>query len=248
MSDTPEQTPQNPSPAKPESAPNTPPPAQPDAAADAASQTRADYQRAAQDAMHKAQAAAKDAFATFRKLIYNPVGALPEAYRDLEGPQAIGVGLVFALVAVVCLLISGGGVLSMVGGGMMSMGFKGFLIGLGTTLGAAVGIAAGSWLSRLIFRGEGSLAFDIFIGGAALLPIGLGTLVTYLLSVVGIGGPIGQLPMLVGMSLMVLVVFTGLARVAGIKEGLASYLVAGVLAVGMLVAYLMARMLVGVLY
>ncbi|MGE4073335.1 MAG: hypothetical protein AB7E72_19360 [Lysobacterales bacterium] len=236
MSDTPEQTPQN------------PPPAQPEANSDSASQTRADYQRAAQEAMNKAQAAAKDAFATFRKLIYNPVGALPEAYRDLEAPQAIGVGLVFAVVAVVCLLVSGGGALSMVGGGMMSMGFKGFLVGLGTTLGAAVGIGAGSWLSRLIFRGEGNLAFDIFIGGAALLPIGLGTLVTYLLSVVGIGGPIGQLPLLVGMSLMVLVVFTGLARVAGIKEGLASYLVAGVLAVGMLVAYLMTRLMVGMLY
>lgn len=238
MSDTPEQAPQNPPPPTPaESAPQQ-----------ATSQARADYQRAAQEAMHSAKAAAKDAFATFRKLIYNPVGALPEAYRDLEGPQAIGVGLVFAVVAVVCLLVSGGGVLSMVGGGAMSMGFKGFLIGLGTTLGGAVGIGAGSWLSRLIFRGEGSLSFDIFIGGAALLPIGLGTLVTYLLGVVGIGGPIGQLPMLVGMSLMVLVVFTGLARVAGIKEGLASYLVAGVLAVGMLAAYLMARMMFGMLY
>ena len=236
MSDTPEQAPQ------------TPPPTQPDASTPAAAAPRADYQRAAQDAMHTAKAAAKDAFATLRKLVYNPVGALPEAYRDLEGPQAIGVGLVGAVVAVICLLISGGGVLSRVGGGAMSMGFKGFLIGLGTTLGAAVGIAAGSWLSRLLCRGEGNLAFDIFIGGAALLPIGLGTLVTYLLGVVGIGGPIGQLPMLVGMSLMVLVVFTGLARVAGIKEGLASYLVAGVLAVGMLVAYLMARITVGVLY
>jgi hypothetical protein len=227
MSETPEQ--------QPEPAAAPPPP-------------RPDYQRAAQDAMHSAKAAAKDAFATFRKLIYNPVGALPEAYRDLEGPQAIGVGLVFAVVAVICLLLSGGGALSMVGGGAVSMGFKGFLIGLGTTLGAAVGIAAGSWLSRLVFRGEGNLAFDIFIGGAALLPIGLGTLVSYLLGVMGIGGPIGQLPMLVGMSLMVLVVFTGLARVAGLKEGLASYLVAAVLAVGMLVAYLMARMLFGVLY
>lgn len=235
MSDSPHQAPLNPPPTPPDSKAATPP-------------RNADYQRAAQDAMHTAKAAAKDAFATLRKLVYNPVGALPEAYRDLEAPQAIGVGLIFAVVAVICLLISGGGALSMFSGGMMSMGFKGFLIGLGTTLGAAVGIAAGSWLSRLLLRGEGNLAFDIFIGGAALLPIGLGTLATFLLNKIGIGGPIGQLPMLVGMSLMVLVVFTGLARVAGIKEGLASYLVAGVLAAGMLVAYLMARLLVGVLY
>lgn len=214
----------------------------------AAPPPRTDYQRAAQEAMHSAKAAARDAFATFMKLIYNPVGALPEAYSALAPAQAIGVGVVFAVVAVICLLISGGGVLAMASGGMMSMGFKGFLIGLGTTLGAAVGIAAGTWLSRLLCRGEGNLAFDIFIGGAALLPIGLGTLASYLLGVVGIGGPIGQLPMLIGLSLMVLVVFTGLARVAGIKEGLASYLVAGVLAAGMLIAYLIGRLLVGILY
>lgn len=55
-------------------------------------------------------------------------------------------------------------------------------------------------------------------------------------------------PLLVGLSLTVLVVFTGLARVAGIKEGLASYLVAGVLAAGMLVANLITRLLVGVMY
>lgn len=209
---------------------------------------RADYQRAAQDAIQTAKAAAKDAFATFMKLIYNPVGALPEAYAALAPTQAIGVGVVFAVVAVVCLLVSGGGVLSMVGGGALSLGFKGFVIGLGATLGAAAGIAAGSWLSRLLLRGEGNLAFDIFIGGATLLPLGLGTLASYLLGVVGISGVIGQLPMLIGLSLTVLVVFTGLARVAGIKEGLASYLVAGVLAAGMLVAYLITRVLVGVLY
>lgn len=209
---------------------------------------RADYQRAAQDAMQTAKAAAKDAFATFMKLIYNPVGALPEAYAALAPAQAIGVGIVFAVVAVGCLLVSGGGVLSMVGGGALSLGFKGFLIGLGATLGAAAGIAAGSWLSRLLLRGEGNLAFDIFIGGATLLPLGLGTLASYLVGVVGIGGVIGQLPLLVGLSLTVLVVFTGLARVAGIKEGLASYLVAGVLAAGMLVANLITRLLVGVMY
>lgn len=211
-------------------------------------QQRPDYQRAAQDAVQTAKAAAKDAIATFMKLIYNPVGALPDAYGALRPAQAIGVGVVFAVVAVICLLISGGGVLSMVGGGALSLGFKGFLIGLGATLGAAAGIGAGSWLSRMAFRGEGNLAFDIFIGGATLLPLGLGTLASYLLGVIGIGGVIGQLPNLVGLSLTVLVVFTGLARVSGIKEGLASYLVAGVLAAGILAAYFITRILAGVLY
>ena len=60
--------------------------------------------------------------------------------------------------------------------------------------------------------------------------------------------PAPNRPLLVSLSLTVLVVFTGLARVAGIKEGLASYLVAGDLAAGMLVANLITRLLVGVMY
>ncbi len=207
-----------------------------------------DYQRAAQDALARSKAAAQDAFSTFMKLIYNPVGALPEAYRSLAPPQAIGVGVVFIVVAVILLLIAGGGVFSMLGGGYFSMGFKGFLMGLFIMLGVAAGIAAGSFLSRTIFRGEGNLAFDIFLGGAALLPLAIGAFLSYLLGVIGISGPIGQLPMLVGFSLMILVIFTGLNRVAGLKEGLSSYLVAVVLAVGMLLGYLIGKLLGGVLF
>jgi len=209
----------------------------------------AEYQRAAQDALARSKLAAQDAFSTFMKLIYNPVGALPEAYRSLAPPQAIGVGIVFIVVAVICMMVAGGGVMSMLGGGFgMSMGFKGFLMGLGITLGVAAGIALGSFLARTVFRGEGNFAFDIFIGGAALLPVGLGALVTYLLSLIGISGVIGQLPMLVGFSLMILVIFTGLARVAGLKEGLSSYLVAVVLSVGLLLGYLVGRMLGSILF
>ncbi len=208
-----------------------------------------DYQRTAQEALNRSKAAAQDAFSTFMKLIYNPVGALPEAYRSLAPPQAIGVGVVFIVVAVICMMIAGGGVMSMLGGGFgMSMGFKGFLMGLCITIGVAVGIALGSFLARTVFRGEGNFAFDIFIGGAALLPLGLGVLVSYLLSLIGISGVIGQLPMLVGFSLMILVIFTGLARVAGLKEGLSSYLVAVVLSVGLLLGYLVGRMLGAMLY
>lgn len=208
-----------------------------------------DYQRAAQDALARSKAAAQDALSTFMKLIYNPVGALPEAYRSLAPPQAIGVGIVFIVVAVICLLITGGGVGSMFGFGFTSsMGFKGFLLGLGVMLGVAAGIAAGSFLARTVFRGEGNLSFDIFLGGAALLPLALGTLGSYLLGLIGIGAPIGQLPMLVGFSLMILVIFTGLARVAGLKEGLSSYLVAVVLSVGILAGYLIGRMLLGMLF
>lgn len=204
---------------------------------------RADYQRAAQDAMSSAKAAAQDALGTFMKLIYNPVGALPDAYRSLSPTQAIGVGVVFAVVAVVCLLIAGQSLTGMFTGALGISGFKAFLLGLGTTLAAVAGIALGSWLCRLLLRGEGNLSFDVFLGGAALLPLGLGVLASYLLSAIGIGGVIGQLPLLIGISLTILVLFTGLSRIAGIKEGLASYLVAAVLSCGLFAAYLVGRVL-----
>lgn len=230
MNDTPEQTPQE-----------TPEP------------PRHEYQdaakKAAQEAATKAKEAARDALGVFMKLIYNPIGALPDAYRSLAPPQAIGVGIVFAVVAVVCLLFAGRGVVGLLMGGIGGVvGFKGFILALFTTLAGAAGIAAGSLLARMVFRGEGNLAFDVFLGGAALLPIGLGVLLSYLLAVIGISGPVGQLPALVGLSLTILVIFTGLGRVAGIKEGVASYLVAVVLAIGMLAAWLVGRLVGGVLY
>lgn len=209
---------------------------------------RPDYQRAAQDAMSSAKAAAQDAFGTFMKLIYNPVGALPDAYRSLAPTQAIGVGVVFVVVAVVCLMISGQSAASALIGGLGIPGFKGFLLGLGTTLGMAAGIAVGSCVCRLVLKGQGNLAFDIFLGGAALLPIGIGVLGSYLLGVVGIGFPIGALPTLIGFALTILVIFTGLGRIAGIAEGLSSYLVAAVLASGLSVAYLVARIFGKVLF
>jgi len=201
--------------------------------------------------MDRAKVAAQDALQTFMKLIYNPVGALPDAYSALPGQKAIAVGIVFCVAFTLCMVFAGGTIISALTGGfgsMGSMGFKGFLLVLFTSLAFGAGVGIGNYLARLAFKGQGAVSFDVFLGGATLLPIGIGALVSSLLGLIGIGGIIGQLPAMVGACLGILVLFTGLNRIAGIKEGPSSYLVAAVLTVGGFCAYLVARMLVSVLF
>lgn len=206
------------------------------------------YQRGAQDAVTAAKAAAQDAFKVFMQLIYNPVGAMPSAFASLSSNQAMAVGGVFAAVFTVCLLLGGTGMLSMAGIPSMGFGFKEFAMLLLVSFGFAAGVAAGNYLTRLVFKGQGSLSFDIFSGGAALLPLGLGLLATTIVGLVGVTGSIGSVPSMIGGCLMVLVLFTGLTRVAHINEGPASYSVGAILVVGSIAAYLIGRVCLKIFY
>ena len=207
------------------------------------------FQRGAQDAVTAAKAAAQDAFKVFMQLIYNPVGAMPGAFASLNPNQAMAVGGVFAAVFTLCLLFGGSGILSMMPIPFgANIGFKGFLLLLLTSFGFAAGIAAGNYLTRLAFKGQGSLSFDIFSGGAALLPLGLGFLASAILAMIGVTGAIGSVPTMIGGCLMVLVLFTGLTRVAHINEGPASYSVGAILVMGSIVAYFIGQICSKILY
>jgi len=234
--------PDSPDKANPPNPPNSPP---------SPSQSQ-NFQRGAQDAVIAAKAAAQDAFKVFMQLIYNPVGAMPGAFASLSSNQAMAVGGVFAAVFTLCLLFGGSGMMAMAGipiGSMSSnLGFKGFLVSLLASFGFAAGVAGGNFLARLALKGQGSLSFDIFSGGAALLPLGLGLLASSILSVIGITGAIGSVPTMIGGCLLVLVLFTGLTRVANINEGPASYSVGVILVVGVMAAYLIGRACVKILY
>ncbi len=198
------------------------------------------------------------------QLIYNPVGAMPGAFASLNPNQAMAVGGVFAAIFTLCLLFAGSGIaavftlcLLFAGSGIAAMlpfpvhsgiGFRGFLLTLLISFGFAAGVAAGNYLTRLSFKGQGSLSFDIFSGGAALLPLGLGLLVSAILAMVGVSGAIGSVPTMIGGCLMVLVLFTGLTRVANINEGPASYSVGAILVLGSIAAYVIERIFVSILY
>jgi hypothetical protein len=198
---------------------------------------QSDYQRHAQEALAQVRAASQNALKTFMTLIYNPVGALPGAYNALPGGAALGVGIVFMVVWLICTLIGamfGASVPIPISGVPFSYKVRGLLI----LMCIPVGLALGMFAARKAFKGAGSLAFDVFVSGASLLMIGFAALVGGLL-----GGTVFGVLMLVGGVIAVLVVFTGLTRVAAINEGVAAYLVAGVFVVAGLLVNLMTRIL-----
>lgn len=205
-----------------------------------------DYQRHAQEALAKVKAASQDALRTFLNLIYNPVGALPGAFQALPGNAALGVGVVFIVAYAVLAAIGGQLITSAVAGAMMGgfgapgFQFTVFLKGIlwGVVFGG--GVAVGCLVVRKIFNAAGSIAGDLLLAGAAVLPLGVGVFAG------GILGKIipllGVLVLLVSFSLSILVLFTGFTRVAGIKEGPASYLSALALAMGIAVVWLLAKL------
>lgn len=200
--------------------------------------TGPDYQKHAQEAMARVRAASQDALKTFMTLIYNPVGALPGAYNALPGSAALGVGVVFMVVWLICTLIGaimGAGIPIPFNGMPFSIKMKALLI----LMCIPVGLALGMFVARKAFRGAGSIAFDAFVAGAALLMVGFAILVGGLL-----GSTVFGILILVAGVIAVLVIFTGLTRVAGISEGVAAYLVAGVF----LVAGLLVRLMTWVLF
>jgi hypothetical protein len=200
------------------------------------------------DALLKAKAAAEDALKVFMQLIYNPVGAIPSAFASLNSTQAVGVGVVFTIAFALCVVLAGSTIVGSFLPGAGTGGFRGFLLILLSSFGFAAGVAGGNFAARSVLKGTGNFGFDAFSAGAALLPLGLGFLATAILGVVGISGPIGSVPLIVGVSLLVLVLFTGLTRVAGIKEGPASYVVGFIMVLGSLGAYVCTRMGISVLF
>ncbi len=189
---------------------------------------------AAPDPMEKVKSASRDAVKTFISLIYNPVGALPGAYQALPGQQALAVGLVFMGVWLLCSLI--GGALGVSALGLpfsfsldnLSLSYK--LRGAIMLLSIPLGLTLGVYLARIVLRGNGDIALDVFVAGAALLMVGFAALLGGLL-----GHQVLQLLMLVALTLAVLVIYTSLTRISGIAEGIAAYLVAGVFVIAAIV-------------
>lgn len=209
-----------------------------------------DYRRAAQDAVAQGRAAVEDAVKIFMSLIYNPVGALPGAFAGLKPPQAMGVGVVFMTVYALCLMIG----MRFLAGAIMGMFMPGAgaSVGAGFTIGVyfklfltgllfAAGLAVGCYAMRTAFKAAGSIVTDVFLAGAAVLPLGIGFLAGGILGKIHAGLGLGVL--MIGFSLTVLVLFTGFSRIAGIKEGSASYAVGVALIIGTVVSGIVLKIL-----
>jgi len=125
-----------------------------------------DAAKLARQAKEAAMAASSDAVKAFKTLIKNPVGGLREAFETLGRKGGLGVGIVFAVVVVLCLIVAGL---------ILNRGFPPFGMFLKETLIAIlfVGIPVGIYFgAQAAFRGEGGIEAVVFIAGASLLPFG----------------------------------------------------------------------------
>ena len=128
-----------------------------------------------------------DAWQGVKLFAKSPVGGLPESFALFDDQRAIQVGIVFAIVYEIALLLGAlifkskaAGLL----GGILPIGelsaaqlFKVLFLGLVPFV-SLIGACA---LARAIFHGKGRFAGDVYTAGAVLLPTGLLVLVASLL-------------------------------------------------------------------
>lgn len=162
-------------------------------------------------------------------LLMNPAGALLPAYARFKPGQAAAVGLFFAAIA---MLIAQTGV---------SLGQPNFLISRESILGMGlmifVSLAATSAIARLIFQ-RGSWTGDLFLAGAALLPLGILVLLSVLLWPWG-SSLVGGLA-IVAICHEVLMLYSGCTQIHHFTESVAAWIVSVMLLVSSYGTYRMA--------
>lgn len=137
----------------------------------------------------RAKVASQDAFQAFKTFATDPVGGLQPAFLGLGPERALAAGIVFAVVFDLCFAIGLGigsrhylGWLNVLLYGSDS-GFVQFLKSLVVGMVPPLALFASCALARVMFRGTGATAGDVFTAGAALLPSGFLVLIGSLLGV-----------------------------------------------------------------
>ncbi|MBI5433530.1 MAG: hypothetical protein HZA52_11935 [Planctomycetes bacterium] len=163
------------------------------------------------------KATSKDAFAAFKTLAVDPVGALPRACESLGDAKALRSGVAFGIVSVLCFASAGPMLLGMRMSELYE--FLGFAGVLKLALFAAIpflGTALGGSGARRILAGRGGLGSDCFVAGAALLPASACMLGSGLLGFENVE-VIGVLAVFAG-CLGILMLYSGYTRVAKLSE------------------------------
>lgn len=168
------------------------------------------------------KARSRDALNTFKIFAVNPVGGLQPAYENLESKQAMGVGIVFAVVFDLCIILGLYLAFRKFSGWFPYLGgIKKFGIGDIFKLIIAgsipfVSIAASSTILRRVFRGSGSIEGDIFIAGASILPVGFLVLFS---GILGMGNiEVISVLALFALCYTILIIFTGCTRISKISD------------------------------
>jgi hypothetical protein len=175
-------------------------------------------------AVENLRKSSEDAWKTLLVLAGNPVGDLHTAFDALGDARALGVGIAFGIVFAGCAAIAFTRTAS-------EWLFRGFLYGgyvtTGDFLKAVVvfvvpflALAVAIWICRAVARAQGSAGHDVFLAGAALLPLAAFSL---LFTLLGIGNiEIDIVLLVIAQCVTVLMLFSGLTRIYAVSEKLAS--------------------------
>jgi len=220
----------------------------------AAGPSAAAAQRAKLEAQFKA--GSQDAIAAVKVLLTDPVGGLAKSFGMFDSARAQMVGgifgAVFAIAATIGAAMMGSmiaGMVTMMSGGIgmpggmggVSLPFSVYLKIFFIDLIQAAGLMLGCLVTRMIFKGAGSLASDIYIGGSCLLPTGLGLLVGALLG--NLVWWLFLLPLLFAGCYTILMLYAGAMNIGKISEAKAALSVPISLGVMFAVVYVVLRIL-----
>ncbi|MDR1146230.1 MAG: DUF4339 domain-containing protein [Verrucomicrobiales bacterium] len=174
--------------------------------------------------------AGKDALAALKKIAADPTGGIAPAFDALGEQRALGAGLVFGGVFAACGTFAAYRIVSAVGGflggfyhrggGDAGQFFKILFAALAPFLALTVAVLA----ARKLLRGAtAAIGADVFVAGAALLPLGAALLLGSLLGAANYA--IVALVTLVALTLTVLMLDAGCVGVAGLSRRAAAWAV-----------------------
>jgi hypothetical protein len=178
----------------------------------------------ARQAKEVALVAGTDALKAFKALAKNPVGGLRTAYESLGPTRAMQVGILFAILFVLCAVICSHSLMSGIGGYGSPVQFSwsiGTIIKVIILACVPFASAVGGFAAvRAIFKGRGSIHSDIFVAGACLLP-----LVILILAGAILGSPNFEVILAVevfAVTTTVLILYSGCTTLQGIPEAAAT--------------------------
>ncbi|MFB9066805.1 YIP1 family protein [Pseudofulvimonas gallinarii] len=206
------------------------------------------YAQHAQAAAVRAKAAAQDALGAARRLITNPAGTIGDAHASLGGERLLGVAIVFAVVAALCIALASTRTMGML---MYAMGMGGTGVGafFKAMLNALIGIVAvggGVLIMAPLLGGRANPASALFIAATAVLPMAIASVLAWLVGMLlqnQLGGILAMLLMLYGFSYLIMVLNAGLRQVCGVNESRAALGTPTVLAIAMLVMWLWGQLM-----
>lgn len=163
-----------------------------------------------------------DAWRGIKLFAKSPVGGLPESFALFDDQRAIQVGIVFAIVYEVALLLGAlifkskapgllGGIVP-IGDLTAAQVFKVLFLGL-VPFASLIGACA---LARAIFHGKGRFAGDVYTAGAVLLPWGFLVLAASLLGVAN--WEVIMILLLFALTYSILILYAGCSRIGTISE------------------------------